>query len=275
MGKLIKLLPIHCPKVWGYENWIASTHPDGCQKDFLAAAGDYPLLVKIIQADSPLSVQVHPDDKAAAQLEGKNARGKTECWYVLDAAPDGAIIYGLKDSYKADELQKAIKMKTLEEKLRKVSVKKGDFAFIPAGTVHAICGGVRLLEVQQNCNITYRLYDWGRPRELHIKKALQSIQHANLPPLAPMADSFACDYFSLKRITIAEDYRFLEADTSNEKEGWHLLFMVSGRGRICASGKEHKAQETIAFEGEDLFALAPKENIQIEGKCEMISITLP
>ena len=272
---MIKLHPVHCPKVWGYENWIASTHPDGCQTDFLAAAGNYPLLVKIIQADSALSVQVHPDDKSAARLEGLDARGKTECWYVLDAAPDGAIIYGLNATYSAEELREAVENKTLERKLNKISVKKGDFAFIPAGTVHAVCGGVRLLEVQQNCNITYRLYDWGRPRELHIEKALQSLRNTPLFPVSPLQDSFDCDYFSLKRIVLEGGYRFLTQKDDGERKKWPLLFIVSGRGNICAIDSGADTSAAALFEKEDMFALAPGEKIRIEGKCEIIRISLP
>ena len=97
---MLKLNPIKSDKIWGYENWIASTHLNGLQKDFLeAAGGDYPLLVKVIQANDTLSIQVHPDDDFAVKLEGKGSRGKTECWYVLDAKPDAKIVYGIKEGY--------------------------------------------------------------------------------------------------------------------------------------------------------------------------------
>ncbi|MBR5356157.1 MAG: class I mannose-6-phosphate isomerase, partial [Lachnospiraceae bacterium] len=160
---MLKLNPIKSDKIWGYENWIASTHPNGLQKDFMeAAGGDYPLLVKVIQANDTLSIQVHPDDDFAVKLEGKGSRGKTECWYVLDAKPDAKIVYGIKEGYSKEVLSNAIKENKLEEYLEFVNVSKGDFIFIPAGTVHAIGAGLRLLEVQQSCDLTYRLYDWGR-----------------------------------------------------------------------------------------------------------------
>ena len=95
----IKLTPITSEKIWGYELWIASTHPNGTQPEFAqAVGGDFPLLVKIIQANDTLSIQVHPDDQKALELEGPGNRGKTECWYVLDAAPDAKLVYGLKAS---------------------------------------------------------------------------------------------------------------------------------------------------------------------------------
>ena len=102
---MLKLTPIKSEKIWGYELWIASTHPNGPQSEFVkACGGEFPLLVKIIQANDTLSIQVHPDDEAAVRLEGAGNRGKTECWYVLDAAPDARLVYGLKDGASKEEL---------------------------------------------------------------------------------------------------------------------------------------------------------------------------
>ena len=196
------LQPLRSNKVWGYEDWIASTHKDGPQKDFIELTQNYPLLVKIIQADDTLSVQVHPDDQTASLLEGKNERGKTECWYVLDAEEGSALVYGLKKDYTAEEITQALKNNTVEGYLNTVQVKKGDFIFIPAGTVHAIGGGLRLLEVQQCCNITYRLYDWGRtgkdgkPRPLHVEEALKTID-LSLPAPQYRRD-VACPFFAFR-----------------------------------------------------------------------------
>ncbi len=131
---MLKLNQIRSDKIWGYELWIASTHPNGCQEEFKnAVGGDYPLLVKVIQADDILSIQVHPDDELAVKLEGPGNRGKTECWYVLDAAPDAKLVYGIKEGYSNQELAKAINENTLESYLEIVSVKPGDFIFIPDG----------------------------------------------------------------------------------------------------------------------------------------------
>ena len=272
---MIQLKPIHCPKVWGYEEWIASTHKDGCQNEFAAATGDYPLLVKIIQADDTLSVQVHPDDQTAAALEGKNARGKTECWYVLDAKDDAAIIHGLTNECTTEELKEAITSNSLEGKMNRVRVKKGDFVFIPAGSIHAICGGVRLLEVQQNCNITYRLYDWGRPRELHIEKALASIKHIERAPIAPLKDEFSCEYFTLQKKTVSGGYSFFVRKGEGKAKDWQLLFVASGTGTLHATDSAGKQSEPVSFEKEQIFALAPGEKITVEGKCEVIRIIAP
>ena len=162
---MLKLNAIQLDKIWGYEQWIASTHENGLQQDLLnAMGGNYPLLVKIIQANENLSIQVHPDDDSAKLLEGNDAVGKTECWYVLDALPDASLVYGLKKQYTKEQIKDAILNNTLEDFLNIVPVSKGDFIFIPAGTVHAIGKGLRLLEIQQSCDTTYRLYDWGRDR---------------------------------------------------------------------------------------------------------------
>ena len=101
---MVKLNPIRSEKVWGYEDWIASTHPDGCQSEFKALVKDYPLLVKVIQANDTLSVQVHPDDEDAKRLEGQNCRGKTECWYVLSADEGASLVYGLKGNPSKEEI---------------------------------------------------------------------------------------------------------------------------------------------------------------------------
>lgn len=130
-----------------------------------------PLLIKVILAKEKLSVQVHPDDKMA-QKYGE-PRGKTECWYVLEAKPGATIALGLREGATADAVRAAIAAGTLEELLQWVPVQAGDMVFVDAGTVHAIGPGVVFLETQQTCDITFRMYDYGRPRELHVEQALQ------------------------------------------------------------------------------------------------------
>jgi len=134
---------------------------------------EFPILVKIIDAKTNLSIQVHPNDDYASKF---GSLGKEECWYILDAEPDTNIIIGHTATSK-QELEQAIKKNTLDEFYNKTKIKKGDFFYINAGTMHAICGGTTILEVQQSSNITYRLYDYGRlvngiPRDLHIKESL-------------------------------------------------------------------------------------------------------
>ena len=132
--------------------------------------GEFPLLVKLLFPNDKLSVQVHPDD-AQAQAVGE-ARGKTECWYVLGAEPGATVALGLKKGMGAAEVAAAVADRTLEELLEQVPVSVGDMLFVDAGTVHAIGPGVILLETQQTSDVTYRLYDYGRPRELHLERGL-------------------------------------------------------------------------------------------------------
>jgi mannose-6-phosphate isomerase len=132
--------------------------------------GEFPLLVKLLFPDDKLSVQVHPDD-AQAQAMGQ-PRGKTECWYVLEAKPGATIMLGLKPGVSVDQVRSSIANGTLEELMEFVPVAVGDMVFVDAGTVHAIGPGVTLLETQQTSDITFRMYDYGRPRELHVDQAL-------------------------------------------------------------------------------------------------------
>ena len=127
---------------------------------------DLPLLVKYIFTSEKLSIQVHPDD-AQARARGL-AQGKSECWYILDAEPGATLGLGLRDAVDADGLRAAALNGRIEEMIDWKPVEAGDFFFVPAGTVHAIGAGISLLEFQQNADVTYRLYDYGRPRELHL-----------------------------------------------------------------------------------------------------------
>ena len=130
------------------------------------------LLVKFIFTDAALSVQVHPDDAQAPP----GHRGKNECWYILDAEPGATIAVGLEREMSGEELRAAALDGSIEDALARIEVAPGDFFSIPAGTIHAIGAGISLLEVQQNSDITYRLYDYGRPRELHLEDALRVAQ---------------------------------------------------------------------------------------------------
>ncbi len=132
--------------------------------------GEFPLLVKVLFPNDKLSVQVHPDD-ARAQTMGQ-PRGKTECWYVLAAEPGAAVALGLKEGSDAAGVERAIAEGTIEEMLVQVPVSVGDMVFVDAGTVHAIGPGVTLLETQQTSDTTFRMWDYGRPRELHVKQGI-------------------------------------------------------------------------------------------------------
>ena len=151
-------------------------------------AGAFPLLIKLIDAAGPLSVQVHPDDAYAREFE--HSLGKSEMWLVLDASEGAGIYYGFKRETSLAEMRAAIENNTLTELLSWVPAKTGDCFFIPAGTVHAIGAGLMVAEVQQSSNLTYRVYDYGRvgadgrPRELHIDKALASPAANRRKPLS-------------------------------------------------------------------------------------------
>lgn len=260
---MIKLDAIHCPKIWGYEDWIASTYIDGCQKEFLDfVKADYPLIVKVIKADSTLSVQVHPDDKDAEELEGKGIRGKTECWYILDATPDAKLVYGLKPDATCQKIADDIKSGTLEKDLHFVNVKKGDFIFIPSGTVHAIGGGIKLLEIQQSSNVTYRLYDWNRGRELHVEKSLKVLSSKSmskmLPEIQHFDKSFTCKYFALELLSGTN----LKADETT------LLFLLEGNNVNVESSDGTK----LVVEKENIIAVKAGEELKFSGNGTFMKI---
>ncbi len=142
--------------------------------DGVVGGGEFPLLVKMLFPEEKLSVQVHPDDEQAKALG--LSRGKTECWYVLEAVPGATVACGLKSGVGAEELEKGIAAGTVESLLEMVPVGVGDMVLVEAGTVHAIGGGVVLLEVQQTSDTTYRLYDYGRDRELHLEGGLKVVK---------------------------------------------------------------------------------------------------
>ncbi len=187
----------------------------------------FPLLVKIIDAKTDLSIQVHPDDTYAKYYE-KGSLGKTECWYVLDCEEDTTIIIGhnAKDSL---ELRKMTEDNRWDELLREIRIKKGDFFQIDPGCIHAIKGGTTILETQQNSDITYRLYDYdrlsadGKPRELHTEKALAVItapfEMNNADRNIIEFDGYSrellvkCPYYSVEKITIHEKQRFCKSTT--------------------------------------------------------------
>lgn len=138
------------------------------------AGEEFPLLVKILFPKEKLSVQVHPDD-AMAQKYGE-PRGKTECWYALDAQPGAEVALGIKPGTTPEQVRAAIEGSRLEELLNQVPVHKGDMIYVDAGTVHAVGPGAVLLETQQTSDLTYRMYDYGRPRELHLDKSIEAMR---------------------------------------------------------------------------------------------------
>lgn len=192
---------------------------------------DFPLLVKILDAREWLSVQVHPDDIHAQRLEGQ-PRGKTECWYVLHAEPDSKLAVGTLQPMTPEEFRSAIEAGKAEEIIRYIPVKAGDFLYVEAGTMHALGPGLVIYELQQSSDTTYRVYDWGRvgkdgkPRELHLEKALQVANlQPNPDPLThyevhcdpfgnEVAELMRGSYFALDRVRLHErETKFDTLDT--------------------------------------------------------------
>ena len=195
----------------------------------------FPLLIKLINSNDKLSVQVHPDDKYAKAIE--NDYGKTEAWYVIDAKPGAKLIVGTNGCTK-EEFQEAIEKNKVEELLNIIDVKKGDCFLINSGLVHAICEGVIIAEIQQNSDITYRVYDYGRQREIHVKKALdvinfnlkcKNLKEEKVIKYKGYSKSVLCKnpYFSIEKILILDKY----TDISNKDE-FYMYTCVDGEGRI-------------------------------------------
>jgi mannose-6-phosphate isomerase len=199
--------------------------------------GEFPLLVKLLFPAEKLSVQVHPDD-AQAQALGET-RGKTECWYVLEAEPGAAVALGLKNGVDVARVKSAVADGTMEELMEWVPVSVGDMLFVDAGTVHAIGPGVVLLETQQTSDVTYRLYDDGRPRELHLEKGLQVIKPKTAAgKVAPkVRDGFTRlieqKYFVVDRFDFGE---VTEASVSFDGPG--CLVGLAGRAVVSTAGGE-------------------------------------
>lgn len=179
---------------------------------------DMPLLAKFIDADDRLSIQVHPDDAYAHSREAHTGfHGKTEAWYILDAAPQANVVYGLRRPSDRAEFAAAVQAEALEGLMHALPVAAGDVVFVPAGTLHAINAGIMLFEIQQKSDLTYRVYDYGRRdaktgqlRELHLEKALEvsDFGPAGRGVVAPLRLGagrdllVACPYFALERLTL-------------------------------------------------------------------------
>lgn len=206
-----------------------------------APSPDSPLLIKVIFARQKLSVQVHPDDWLA-QRYGQ-PRGKTECWYALAADPGAQVAVGLKPGTSLDQVRKGIHDGTLEQSLNVLPVETGDMIFVDAGTVHAIWPGSILLETQQNCDLTYRMFDYGRPRELHLQKSLEAtrtvtragkVAPQTLPDRTILVDQ---DYFCVERVPVAATRSSTTLPGPSEPApGLSYLFAAAGSARLTSPG---------------------------------------
>ncbi|WP_294412343.1 type I phosphomannose isomerase catalytic subunit [uncultured Ruminococcus sp.] len=255
-----------------------SEHPEAVGSSF--KSGDsFPVLVKLIDAEKDLSVQVHPDNDYARKHENDN--GKTEMWYVISADIGSELIYGFKEELTKEEFRQAIEDNTLMDKVNRVPVRQGNVFFIKPGTLHAIGKGILIAEIQQSSNVTYRVYDYGRlgadgkPRELHIEKALDVTNTVPAEPKSPvygmeldgvvtqlLAD---CEYFNVNRHRIIKELE-LYADKSSFA---HVLMIGGSGGELVADN--YTLPLTM---GSSVFVPAGTGAFAIKGNCDIIVTTI-
>jgi mannose-6-phosphate isomerase len=263
------------------EAWVLSCHPDGPSvladgpdkgmtlRAWLDKAGkealgtaceafeDFPMLIKLIDAKKDLSIQVHPSDAYALEHEGQY--GKTEMWVVLDAEPGASLYYGFDREVSLEEFSSRVSDGTLTEVLRKVPVKPGDVFFIPSGTLHAIGAGLVIAEIQQNSNVTYRVFDYGRlgadgkPRPLHVEKALAVTDRRPAPALDFGDHLGDCRYFT------TDGY---QGDFRGDCDGtsFHALLFTDGQGSLTCGGETREVKK-----GQCWFLPAGSGEYQVSG----------
>lgn len=268
------------------EAWVLSCHPEGPSilrtgpfagltlPKYIQRAGrqvlgsrcaqfeEFPLLIKLIDAQQATSIQVHPSDGYARKHERQS--GKTEMWVILHAEPEAFLYYGLNRTVTREELASRIADGSVLEILRKVSVKAGDTFFIPAGTIHAIGPGLTIAEIQQNSDITYRVFDYGRlgadgkPRELHTEKALDVaiLQPAEQQDFSPHLGQ--CRQFTVDRYS-GEFYGLCG------EESFHALLIIGGEGTLYCGG-----ESCALHPGDSFFLPAGSGSYHVGGGCQML-----
>ena len=281
------------------ESWELSCHPNGPSvirggeyagktlAEYLAenraALGtacakfeEFPILIKLIDAKRDLSIQVHPDNDYALKHEGQY--GKTEMWYVVDCEPGAKLLYGFSKELTPEEFSRQIRENTLLDSLNAVPVKKGDVFFIPARTVHAIGAGILVAEIQQNSDVTYRIYDYGRlgtdgkPRQLHIEQASQAADlHPVVPDSRPKGEPHkdggavrtllaSCEYFTTEHIELNG-----EASLNAGESSFHCLLCLDGETGLNAGGKTYRIGK-----GETVFLPAGLGAYAISGQADLL-----
>jgi len=224
----------------------------------------FPVLVKLIDSETDLSVQVHPSDDYA--IKNENQFGKTEMWHILDAKDGSGIYLGFKSDTNPNQVKEAVNGRAILSLLNFIEVHKGETYFIPSGTVHAIGGGVTLIEIQQNSTLTYRLYDYGRigkdgkPRELHLEKALKVIDYRAFEPVTFSNDILGeCPYFVAKKRTISSN------DLSANKESFLSFTVIEGNGKFA----------DIPFSKGDTFFIPASKSGHFEGNAKIVTVEVP
>lgn len=204
----------------------------------------FPLLIKLLDCAQWLSLQVHPNDKLAVELEGPNQFGKTEAWHILDSEPDAKLVAGVKPNTPPEVLAESIRNGTVMDHVQYAEIKRGDTVFMPAGTLHALGPGLLVYEVQQTSDWTYRVYDWGRPatekRPLHIEKSVRVTRADLTAPVTSLPEAgdgtrhtlAQCEYFTLEML--AAEAQVITLDTQGES--FHAITVIEGRAVLQAEG---------------------------------------
>lgn len=221
-------------KVWGSpdtEPWYRNPERRNIGEIWFPASDSVPILVKLLFTSDNLSVQVHPQDDYARRHH--DSRGKTEIWHILRAEPSARVAIGLREAVSPGRLRAAALSGEIMDMLNWLPARPGDTFFVPAGAVHAIGGGLALCEIQQHSDVTYRLYDYGRPRELHLDRALD----VWIPePIAARSSlPFQCPHFQAEKLTVTGSHTFLPPAQST------LCIAVEGGGSIA--GEPFRAGE--------------------------------
>ena len=236
--------------------------------------GDFPLLVKLIDACDKLSVQVHPNDDYAARVE--NDRGKTEMWYIVEADEGAEIIYGLKDGMTAEEFRSAVREGKLADTMCHCPVHAGETYFIPSGMLHAIGAGILIAEIQQNCDLTYRVYDYerrgadGSLRELHVDKALDvtvpftedEVNAIRYECGAASEQTLAhCRYFKTDKLVITES-----AEWKVDEVSFAFLLCLDGQGVIRVGDTSYEIGRADGF-----YLPANLGDVSLEGQMTLLA----
>lgn len=244
------------------------------KKNYERFGNEFPLLIKFIDANDDLSIQVHPTDEIA-QRHGKN-RGKTEMWHIMDSDPEAYLYCGLQKEITADEYKAMVNDNTICDALCKYPVKKGDSFFIPAGRIHSIGKGCFLLEIQQTSEVTYRIYDFdrkdkdGNKRELHTELAAESINYqvennyrTNYVPAKNQGVNLAsCPYFTTNIYDLNQPTTL---DISG-LDSFVILICTSGKGTVT----DNEGNVTTLSTGDSILVPATTTSLKLEGELEVV-----
>ncbi len=236
---------------------------------------EFPLLIKFIDALSDLSIQVHPNDELAAKRHN-GSKGKTEMWYVVDAEPGAHLLAGLTKQITPDEYAARVADGTITDVLARHDVHPGDVFFLPAGRIHAICGGCFIAEIQQTSDITYRIYDYGRlgldgkPREVHTELAKDAIDYTvydnyrteYTPRQNEEVEVVSCKYFTTSIYDLTLPY----ARDLSEIDSFLVVMCLSGTGSLEVDGEEveiHQGETVLVPASADDICFVPDDNMKI------------